>query len=195
VRFYTYIWLRLDGTPYYVGKGQGRRGFISGSHRLRRPISDDQIIVQEYECEEDSLFAECVLIAFYGRKDLGTGCLRNMTNGGEGVSGRIIPEWLRLRLIEVNTGRKASEETRHILRQSHLGQKVSPEARVKMSIARKGRSLSPEHCKKLSFYARNRSEEHKRRLAESCSKTRKGKPWSERRRAAQIARNDRSDEK
>lgn len=37
--------------------------------------------------EQTALEYEKNLILFYGRKDLGTGLLRNMTDGGEGVSG------------------------------------------------------------------------------------------------------------
>jgi hypothetical protein len=40
------------------------------------------------------------LIAFYGRIDNGTGCLRNLTDGGEGVTGRIQPEEERRRRSE-----------------------------------------------------------------------------------------------
>jgi hypothetical protein len=31
---YVYFWLRSDGTPYYVGKGTGRRGFKQEGHRV-----------------------------------------------------------------------------------------------------------------------------------------------------------------
>lgn len=188
MRFYTYIWLRYDGSPYYIGKGQGRRGFISGSHRLHRPSSDDRILIQEFSTERDAHFAECFLINYFGRIDLGTGCLRNLTDGGEGVSGRVVPEWLRLRLIEVNTGRKASQKTRKLQSERHLGIKMSHETRKRMGAAKKGKPLSIEHKQKLSKHAKNRSVSHINKLAKAISKAMKGRPWSEKRRAAQVAR-------
>jgi hypothetical protein len=92
MKFYTYLWLREDGTPYYVGKGQGNRAYVSGNHRLSCPKDTDLIIVQEFESEEDAFFAEKFLISFYGRKDLSEGCLRNLTDGGEGASGATLSE-------------------------------------------------------------------------------------------------------
>lgn len=86
--YYTYLWLRDDGTPYYVGKGKGDRAFRKGSP----PV--DRIILQEWPSEEDAFAAERFLIAFYGRKDNGTGILRNLSDGGEGPGGVIFtPQW------------------------------------------------------------------------------------------------------
>ena len=75
-KFYTYLWLRADGTPYYAGKGIGRRAFKKYTHRMPPP-PNERIIIQEFECEEDAFFAEKFLIAFYGREDLGEGKLLN----------------------------------------------------------------------------------------------------------------------
>ena len=80
--FYTYLWLRYDGTPYYVGKGKKQRAYVSRLYH--RPPKDRKfIIVQEFASDEDALFAECFLIALFGRKDLSEGCLINLTDGGE----------------------------------------------------------------------------------------------------------------
>ena len=85
--FYTYLWLREDGTPYYVGKGKDNRAFTNRHHIQKMPTNKNLILLQEFESEEDAFFAERFLIEFYGRTDLGTGCLRNQTEGGEGSVG------------------------------------------------------------------------------------------------------------
>ena len=46
-QFYTYLWLRQDGTPYYVGKGKGRRGFRSQGHGVHCPPETSRIILQD----------------------------------------------------------------------------------------------------------------------------------------------------
>lgn len=163
MKFYSYLWLRVDGTPYYAGKGSLRRCFGKFSHRLPRPPKD-RIIIQEFETESDAFFAERFLISFYGRKDLGTGCLRNLTDGGEGVSGRKLPIESVERIRQSNIGKKASPETLIKLRESHLGVKLSEETRRRMGNAKRGKPLTIEHRAKLSQYARNRPAEHKMKL-------------------------------
>lgn len=84
--FYTYLYLRDDGTPYYVGKGRGNR--VRQKDNRHVPVPTKQfVIIQDFESETEALCAEKFLISFYGRKDLRTGCLRNLTDGGDGVSG------------------------------------------------------------------------------------------------------------
>jgi hypothetical protein len=85
--FYTYMWLREDGTPYYVGKGTGSRAFTSKNHCVHRPHDAARIIVQHWSSEQEAFEMEMWWIALYGRKDVGTGCLRNRSNGGDGVRG------------------------------------------------------------------------------------------------------------
>jgi len=89
--FYTYLWLREDGTPYYVGKGFGRRAHIDHwlKGRVRRVPPKERIVIYPAESEKDAFDTECALIWYYGRKDLGTGILRNLTDGGEGPSGAV----------------------------------------------------------------------------------------------------------
>ena len=81
MEFYSYLWLRADGTPYYAGKGKGNRAHIRGSHRLRPPDDNSRILIFPMASEADALESEIALIDLFGRKDLGTGCLRNFTTG------------------------------------------------------------------------------------------------------------------
>tara|TARA_R100000027_G_scaffold59876_1_gene50360 strand:- start:44 stop:1018 length:975 start_codon:yes stop_codon:yes gene_type:complete len=85
--FYTYAYLRKgDRTPYYIGKGCGKRAYDS-SHNVKVPDDKDRIIfLKQNLTEEEAFNHEKYMIAVLGRKDLGTGILRNMSDGGEGHS-------------------------------------------------------------------------------------------------------------
>jgi hypothetical protein len=86
--YYVYLYLREDGTPYYVGKGKGNRAF-SLKRRISPPPKERIIIHTENLSENDAFELEKELIAKYGRKDIGTGILRNKTDGGDGLAGHI----------------------------------------------------------------------------------------------------------
>lgn len=86
--FYVYAYLREDNTPYYIGKGKGKRAFNTHQKFLKKPILREKIIILEQNLSEVGAFAlERRYIRWYGRKDLDTGILRNRTDGGEGTSG------------------------------------------------------------------------------------------------------------
>jgi len=159
--FYTYLWLRYDGTPYYAGKGKGDRGFTSKGHRVRRPKDSSRIILQDWPSEKDAFEAEKFLIMYYGRLDLGTGCLRNLTDGGEGITGynhteetkqklsesckgyipwskgKTVTEEIRHRISEYRKGKIHTVETRRRMSESHMGSIHTEETRRKISESRK----------------------------------------------------------
>jgi hypothetical protein len=145
--FYTYLWLREDGTPYYVGKGSGERAFISDNHNVPCP-PELNILIQEFSSETEAYEAEEFLIAYYGRKDLGTGCLRNLTDGGIGGLSRVFTDEHRQRLSE--SFGEASQKHLSKLHAARIGQSYSAEICQRMSEGRKGMVFSDEHLKNLS---------------------------------------------
>jgi len=87
-KYYVYLYLREDGTPYYVGKGKGRRAY-SKNHRVNVPKNKDKIVFANIHLsEENALKRETELILQYGRKDIKTGILENRTSGGAAGTGR-----------------------------------------------------------------------------------------------------------
>src|SRR5208283_133331 len=110
--FYTYAYQRQDGTPYYVGKGTGIRAF-NANRLVARPKSRARIIVQHWESEAKAFEMEKWWIEFWGRKDIETGILRNMTNGGEGQTGRVYTEEIRKNMSDAHEGNKSHLGHRH----------------------------------------------------------------------------------
>lgn len=91
--FVVYAYCREDGTFYYIGKGSRKRAYGKRKKGVKPPVDRNRILLLHTGLSEQTAFDyEQKLILFYGRKDLGTGLLRNMTNGGEGVAGWIPSE-------------------------------------------------------------------------------------------------------
>jgi hypothetical protein len=108
----------------------------------------------EQACEKEIEF-----IKLYGRIDLGTGCLANLTDGGDKLAN--LSELSRKKIREVRAKQTFTEES-NIKRSQKLkgrtsplkGIKLSEERKKQMSDIRKGRVFSEEHRKKLSEAAR-----------------------------------------
>ena len=189
MHYYTYAYLREDRTPYYIGKGTGDR-IYSTNRRVNPPKDKSRIIFLKQNLTEEEAFKhEIYMIAVFGRIDLGTGILHNMTNGGEGASGAIRSDETRKKLSEANKGennyfygRTHSEETKRKMSEVHKN--PSEETRRKMSEANKGKNhpnygktASEESRKKMSEAKKGKtnSKEHNRKIIEGL----KGRPVSQ----------------
>lgn len=102
--YYTYAYLREDGTPYYIGKGKLNRAFRK--HSVGTPPKDRILFLKRNLTEEQSFNHEMYMIKVLGRIDLGTGILENKNAGGNGSSGKIYSQEEREKIRRDVLGRK-----------------------------------------------------------------------------------------
>jgi hypothetical protein len=192
MEFYSYLWLREDGTPRYVGKGSGKRAYIRHG-KFYPPIDKSRIVVFPAAAESEAFAAEKVFIDLFGRKDVGLGCLHNRTDGGDGVSGMCHSEDAKKRISRAllghktkgMTGRHHSEETKQKMSLSSKGQipwvkgKTWSEAsRQKLSISATGRKMSAEAIEKMAAAKRGipHTAEHRAKIS-AANKGKKRGPY------------------
>jgi len=169
MEFYTYLHCRPDGTPFYVGKGFGKRShrFSQGRTAHYKNViakyGKENIGVFVFPCESEkqALEDEVATIAQLRREGY---ALVNLTNGGEGASGRTQSASTR---EKVSAARKGKPNGR-------LGKTLSAETRAKQSAARMGWSPSEESRRKMSIAKLNMTPETKGKL--SAARIRQGSP-------------------
>lgn len=130
-RFYTYAYLREDGTPYYIGKGSGYRAHTDGGRPCKTPNKERIVILKKDLLEEESYKHEMYMIFVFGRKDKETGILHNKSDGGEGGRTGGVGNF--------REGTKHKEKTKEMIGSYHKGKVLSPQTKEKLRKANKGK--------------------------------------------------------
>jgi hypothetical protein len=145
---------RLDNNQiFYIGIGKNKLRAYSKKYRNKYWINivnkidySVEILYENIEYNEAKEL-EIFLISLYGRKDIGTGILCNLTDGGEGTLGII-------RIVSDKTKQKQKE--RMLGNQHLLGHKHSEETKKKISESNKGRKMSEKNKEILRSISKGR---------------------------------------
>lgn len=172
----VYRHIRLDkNEPFYIGIGSIKRAYEKSR---RNKYWKNIVNMTEYRVDilfedltwEGACEKEIEFIQIYGRKDLNSGTLVNMTDGGEGAGGRILSKETKLKISKAHKGRKHTNEAK---KNMSLGQQkrtnwkqnrsnvkrgtCSELTKLKISKANKGRKVSDDTKLRQSEAASNRN--------------------------------------
>ena len=129
-----YRHIRLDNnTVFYIGIGYIKRAYAKDNRNKHwlNTINKTEYEVQILKTDliwKDACELERNLISYYGRRDLKTGTLVNLTDGGEGSLNRRISDETRKKLGRGKENNKW-----------WVGRKHTDETKLKISLARKNR--------------------------------------------------------
>lgn len=153
-----------------------------------------KVKIREGLLSTDACKIEIAFIAAIGRGRKGP--LVNMTNGGEGLGGVPMPAAIKRKIAKANKGRrqtaehrenlskarkemfakrraagiqtKLSPEHRAAIARGNTGKSMSAASRAKMSAAKAGRPCGVIQRQRFTEYSRNKSPEHRAKLAAMC---------------------------
>lgn len=157
---YLYRHIRLDkNEPFYIGIAKNDDSSFTRAYykykSKRNKIWLDVVNKTSYEIEilfedltwEQACQKEIEFIALYGRINLKTGTLANMTKGGDGMVGVVRSEEYKLKLSERQKDGKAhwfgktfTKDHKEKISASLQGKKVSEETKNKISDSLKGKN-------------------------------------------------------
>lgn len=157
--YYVYAYLRLNGTPYYVGKGC--KGRLTRKYRSVTVPPEDRIVLLGMGLTELEAFElEKRSISEYGRKENGSGLLWNFTDGGEGI-----------------TGFKHREESKDKIRAKHRNKVITQETRAKISESVQGFKWYTNGKQSVQSFEHPGEGWVEGRIATWVSPTTKGQRW------------------
>lgn len=146
--YYVYIHRRKDSNEvFYIGISRQEKYFRVNTKTGRNPIWNN--IVNKYGFIGEVLYSnlskseacliEKALIKSYGRININSGVLANLTAGGDG-----------------SVDCPKSIETKNKMSRARLGKPLSEDTKNKMSATRKGKKATDETKAKLSLIAKNK---------------------------------------
>lgn len=167
--YYIYMYLDLDNIPFYVGKGKNGRykvymhlrksdtnSFLKNKIRKVGEVNVKIQFLHRNLTEKEAFHWERYWIKYYGRRDLGTGTLCNLTDGGEiGPTGHKHTEEAKRKMSESSKGQVAWN--RGIPHTVEMKQKISETLKGNPKLAYwKGKTLLKETKRKMRIAQRRR---------------------------------------
>jgi len=162
--YFVYAHYKSDdqnGLPFYIGKGKNKRDLSTYRNRFWKNIANKHgyIVkrVKDNLTEEQAWKLEKELIKSYGKLIDGTGCLCNISDGGEGAAGTIHTQETKDKWSKIKKGKSLSIEHKLAISNGLKGRKHSAETKKKLSAAKQGENnpmfgkpFTQEHKDKLS---------------------------------------------
>lgn len=114
-----------DGSVFYVGIGNGRRAYRKSrrSEIWNRFVNKYGLIVDIVDSNitiDEAKKLEIKYIKEFGRISNKTGCLVNLTDGGDGRYGYKCSEETKLKMSNAQMGKKHTEETKRVIRENTI---------------------------------------------------------------------------
>jgi group I intron endonuclease len=149
----VYRHLKANNEVFYIGLGSQQRAYTKSGRNIfwkrvvnKNPDYKVEILARDLSLE-DACELEQFLISIYGRRDLGTGTLVNLTDGGEGTVGMNMTDEHKNKLslakkgkVSAFKGKKHSDSSKEKLSKSLQGK----------TAWNKGKNLSKETKEKIS---------------------------------------------